>query len=861
LAAAEEKGRRSLIGVRALTNIYRRRLRAQIVSELLAGAGVAVAVALVFATLVANTSIAGSASALLHEIVGPATLQLRARGSEGFDERLLARVEHLPAVKQAAPVLEETARLHGPHGAQTTVLLVGADVSLATLDGLAQTLPISTLERSSIALTREGAEHTDVATSSKRAAGTPVSIDLRGGAVALKVGAVLGPEAIGAISQALVAVMPLEELQRIANLRHRISRILVEAKPGEERLAESELQTVAAGRVTVARVDQELQALRQVLKPGREATALFAVIATLLGFLLAFNAILLTAPARRQAIADFRLGGARRSVIVEMVLFQALCLGVVASLVGGLLGYILLRTTFHPRPGYLAQAFTLSGNTVIGAGSLALALAGGVFATCLASALPLLDLRRRRALDAVYTEGGEPGNVLSDKLAQRLALGAASLVAAATALFVADPSLALPASALLALASILVVPFVFALVLRVAGAIATRWERLTSLSVAIRALRATTLRSMALVATGAVALFGAAALGGARSDLLRGLQRGALANVADGDIWVANPGFTPETTPFAVDQSALRIARIPGVARVLPFQSAFADLGPRRVLILARPPGSGQQILRTQILAGNATAAIRELAEGGWIAISQPLASELHARIGKTLTLPTPSGIARLRVAATTTNLGWPGGALFMNAHDYARLWESHGATALVVQLSPRADPTATRQAIGSALGPVNGLDVITAATWTHRFNAAVGEGLGQLGEIATLLTLAAILALSAALTSAIWQRRRSLSGLRLSGARPARLRRILLAEVVLVLAAGCITGVLAGIYGQVILDGYLKHVTGFPASALAVRWRPVEVLIVVVVVVLALASAPGWSASRVSPALALGEE
>ena len=51
--------------------------------------------------------------------------------------------------------------------------------------------------------------------------------------------------------------------------------------------------------------------------------------------------MLLTVPERRQAIADLRLLGARRAQIVQMVLFQALCLGLAASLVGLLAGYAL----------------------------------------------------------------------------------------------------------------------------------------------------------------------------------------------------------------------------------------------------------------------------------------------------------------------------------------------------------------------------------------------------------------------------------------------------------------------------------------------------------------------------------------
>ena len=137
---------------------------------------------------------------------------------------------------------------------------------------------------------------------------------------------------------------------------------------------------------------------------------MFAAIGVLLGLLLAFNALLLTVPERRQAIADLRLTGIRRTAVVQMVLFQAVCLGLAATVVGLAAGYALSRGVFHQPTGYLAEAFTLSSATVVGALPLLVASVGGVLATCLASAVPLLDLRRGRARDAVYREAGVPGN-------------------------------------------------------------------------------------------------------------------------------------------------------------------------------------------------------------------------------------------------------------------------------------------------------------------------------------------------------------------------------------------------------------------------------------------------------------------
>jgi putative ABC transport system permease protein len=850
----------ALIAPSALINIYRRRLRIQAVPELLAGLGVAIAVALVLATLIANSSVAGSTSEVIHTVVGPANLQLRAQGPEGFEERTLSRVEALPGVSRAAPLLEATGTITGPHGRRVTVTLVGTDISLAILDGLAHTLPISTLAPSSLGMSDATARLLGIRTAPRQAREVPIRLDLRGTANQLKVATVLGPEAVGPISQAFAAVLSLQELQRVARLKGRVSRIFVQTKPGEEASVKRELQALVAGRITVAGSDQDLALLGQALRPGEQASALFAVIAILLGFLFAFNALLLTVPERRKAIADFRLGGARRSVIVEMVLFQALLLGLAASLVGALVGYLLAITVFQQTPGYLAQAFTLSSGTTIGAAVPLVAVGGGVLATCLASAVPLLDLRPGRSLDAVYFEEAEPGNRLGSRMRFRLVVAAVILLVLATCLFVLRPSLALLATALLALASVLAVPVIFDALLSAAAALVARFENLTSLSVALRALRTAALRSLALVATGTLALFGAVALGGARGDLLRGIEGYIHGFVGSPSIWVLNPRDPTAVDPLPV-QYTTRLAHLPGVANVRVFQDGYLDLGNRRVWILARPVGTTRELLQNQVVDGNTATAATRIEDGRWVALSSQLASERHVTVGDTVTLPTPTGDTAFRVAAITTNLTWSAGAVVMSTANYQRAWASSAPTAVQVQLKPGTSVSAAASAITRALGPGAGVAVLTSKSRVANTVSVGREGLSQLANIGALLVIAAILAMAAALTSALWQRRPSLAGLRLSGVRPARLRRILLLEAALMVGTGCLIGVIAGIYGQLIIDGYLTHVTGFPVASAFGSPYAAEVFGVVIGAALLIGLVPIWLVSNVSPGVALQDE
>jgi putative ABC transport system permease protein len=841
-----------------LLYLYRARLRVNAAQELMAAVGVAVAVALLFSTLVAGASISSSSEQVVRAVIGPANLQVRSRSSDGFDEGLLRTIKRLPGVEQAAPLLEQTATVSRSGGRSVTIDLAGTDPTLAILNGLAHKLPISALTSGTIGLSRTTANELGLPADPSRAGS--VDVRLRGSRFRLKVSAVLGPEAFGALSGARVAVMPTAQLQQLAGLPRRISRILVESSRGSQAKVRSALLRLAAGKLIVARADQDEQLLKQTLAPSNQASALFAAISALLGFLFAFNAMLLTVPERRQVIAGLRIEGTRRSAITQMVVFQALCLGIGASLAGVLAGYALSRGVFHQSPGYLAQAFTLGTGTVVGSAPLALAFAGGILATLLASLLPLFDLRPGRAFNAVYEEAGVGGNLLTRNGLRGLLALALGLLACATLLFSLAPSTTIVACVLLALATIAAVPVVFAGVLAGAEAVTSRRERMTLLPLALVSLRSTTLRSLALAATGALALFGSIALGGARNDLLRGIAHYTSNYVASADIWLVNPHDNQAVNDFASGNDASKIARTPGVRRVQSFQGSFLDVGNRRVWVIAWPSGTHASLLNEQIVDGSSSEAAKRLRSSGWATVSQVIATRRHVGVGDGLSIPTPSGNRVFRIAATTTNFGWSPGAIVLGGADYSRLWHTAAPSALGVEVARGASIPAVRRAIERSLGRASGLEVLTARERAASINSSASEGLGQLGDIATLLLLAAVLAMLAALGSSIWQRRVSLAALRLEGAAPSRLRRLLLVEVLLMLSAGCLTGAVAGIYGEFVIDSYLRHVTGFPVASGVVGRRPLEIFLIVVLTVLLVSVLPGWAASRVSPALALEE-
>jgi putative ABC transport system permease protein len=164
------------------------------------------------------------------------------------------------------------------------------------------------------------------------------------------------------------------------------------------------------------------------------------------------------------------------------------------------------------------------------------------------------------------------------------------------------------------------------------------------------------------------------------------------------------------------------------------------------------------------------------------------------------------------------------------------------------------------RQAIVHVLGPGVALKVQTSGERAAQADALARQGLGRMNQITLLLMIAAALAMAAAMGAAIWQRRPTLASLRIQSFTPRQLRSILLYESALVLGTGCLTGAIAGVYGHLLSDRFLRLTTGFPAPFSIEGFQVAGITLVIVVTALAVLTIPGYIASKVPPRLALQE-
>ncbi|HSZ71014.1 MAG TPA: ABC transporter permease [Solirubrobacteraceae bacterium] len=794
----------------AVAYLYAVRLKARtvLVQEAFAILGIAVGVGLLFASQIASASLNGSVRQLTSAVVGRSQYQLKARDLEGFNGALLGDVRRLPGVRAAVPVLEHPVNLIGPTGRQGAVELIATDPQDLHLAGslLRHLSPAQLAGQQALALPAPVAR--EIGAQSL----VPIKLQVGARAVPTLVATVLQSAEIGTLVHSPVAIAPLRYAQQLIGLPGRVSRIFVQAQPGREQEVLRGLRRLAAGRLNVEPALFDATLFEQAATPVNQSTETFAAICALVGFVFAYSAMLLTMPLRQAHIRRLRLFGATRAATVRALLLDALVLGGLGSLAGLALGELFAKLVFSAGPRYLSFAFPVGTQQVVTFKSLAIAILAGLLAAAIGVLTPLRDIWTRRE-HAGVPRSGSPARL-------RVALLSAGLLCLAltTTIFLAAPGSTIVAMATLTLTLLLLLPVLLDLTIALLDR-AQRRLGAVSLEIAAVELRSPSvrMRSLAIAATAAIAVFAGVTILGSRANLEGGLERGARQISSVTDVWVTPAGEQDQlaSTPFP-NTLAPALARLAGVRAVGLYRGGLLEDGDRRVWVLAPPSTAAHPFPPRELLAGNLALATARLRAGGWTVISQKLAEQRHLRIGEPYRLPAPRPTA-FRIAALITNLGWPPGAVVLNPTDFARAWESADVSAYNLALAPRASPATVAREARRALGPASGLIVQTASQRFHIERATVRSGLVQLNQISVLILFTGAFATALSLAAVIWQRRRRFALMKIQGFDRPVLWRALVWESAVLLGCSCLLGAAFGVYGQLLLSHALLNVTGFP--------------------------------------------
>jgi ABC-type lipoprotein release transport system permease subunit len=316
-------------------------------------------------------------------------------------------------------------------------------------------------------------------------------------------------------------------------------------------------------------------------------------------------------------------------------------------------------------------------------------------------------------------------------------------------------------------------------------------------------------------------------ISGSVADVQRAVRTGAAETLSGADLWVrvAGPNDVYATQQFPYADSQRRIELVPVVRSALPEWESFLDLPNRRLWVIGVLPQFPNPIAKSQLVNGDLADAERRLREGSWAVISQALAGERRLHLGDRFILPTPSGPASFRLAASVSNYGWLPGTVLMNGNDYRRLWRTPTASELAVALEPGIPLAQGKRAVEKALPSGSALLVQTTNERRSETRAVLGGTLSRLSDITVAVLAGAIVSVVAMMIAAVWQTRGRLDALLSIGMSTTQLARMVFYEGGLMLLTGCLLGLASGILAQGLADNWAHRIT-YTAVHFSPAWQ-----------------------------------
>jgi putative ABC transport system permease protein len=808
--------------VGGLSSLAFRSLAARRGRTALSVVGIALGIAVLFASLATDAGIAASIDRTVRDLVGRADLRVEAFGPNGLSADSLAAIEAAPGVTVAAPALQKRIYLlpavDDPDNAPPPVTVLGIDPGPeASVRDLAlwSGTPLSGPDAFQALITQTLAAANGTALGGtitvQGADGAPFDLTVVG--IIAGDGPILG-------SAGRTVILPLRTMQGLFDDRT-VSRVDIVAGEGATPAeAATAINVALTSQPYVLSSPSDVAAsLRGSTADFRSTTALIAAVALFVGAFLIFNTLSMTVSERVRELGLFRAAGATRRQLVGFVIVQAVILGILGALVGLVAGFVLaelmaidLRSIaaipferVDPSPGSLVAVVAIGLGVTIAAAIEPARRAGSIPPVeALRDRIDPATARRARLgwLIGVFVVVGIAGLLVWPRDAGMAGLARSGLVY------------------LVLLAAVLAAPFVVGVLARLAGLPFRGFlrveERLARASI-IRDRSRTTLTVGAL----AIGLAMVVAVGGAAHQS-RLAASAWLSEVIPGDELVTS------IRPIGLDEDVIGdLAAVTGVARVSPF-SVF-EVARDGVRIDAAAV-VGRDLLadgRLRFVDGDRTAALTGLDAGGVAVLPRSVAERTGLTVGSTLTLAVAEGlVVDLRVAGIVER-SLPGGvgeAVLVGWPDATAVFGVEGADVLAIRYAPgqiaAARPGFEAAARLAALEP-NPLETVAGAVDT-----ALGQVFGLFDALALVAVVVAALGIVNTLTVSVLERVRELGVLRAAGMTRGQVRRTVVVEAGILGIVGSILGIVTGLVAGailVLLAGGGRLILELPWTSIAV--------------------------------------
>jgi len=770
--------------------------------------GIALGVAIITATLVANQAAADAVHRAATELFGRADLRVRAFSETGLTARAVTTLRGLPGVEAASPITERRLQLTTLPGPDEQVfsgmLVIGID-------------PASDLEIRDPHLVAgrylSDSGGNEVMVNAHWASDHHLGVDdqlllsgAKAGAPALTIVGLMDDVGFGALGSGAVAVMPRATIED--QLASDTTTIVVAPVTSVDLVvAPGQMDTVQAGLdrsldepfvvETVATATAQLQRAQE----GFAGIAfLFGLVALAVGGFLVANTMSMTLSERSREIGLLRAAGTTARQILGIFGRQALALGTVGSLLGVLLGIAVAAAMI----GFLRSTrVILIDGLPLNPFSLLLALAVGIAVTVAAAGVPALLAARVGPLDALRPSR-QPVRSLWDRVRWLLALEIVLLLVGLATYPLSRGSASLPAI-LLAVSILVAGAAVVALGVEPIGRIVGRpFEWFFGAEGMLGRANLGRDRARAGLTVGAL-LIGLAAV----------VALGTVAETARGTAqrWVNSvlPGGYGVRLGIAVGRadigdeldsiSGLRIA-----TPIVEFPAIRVD-GPQRTEVSAAgiDPAVYAQTDSLLFTDGDRGAAFAALRKGGVVLVPAPVAQRDGLAVGDSmlLGLPGEDPVAFQVAGVIAYSIPSPGGDgdLLVSLADAKKVFGASDASLWALVPKDGTDASAFRQAVAEVAGRLAAAP-ITAADLAGDLSRSLDRFIGLFDALAFISVFIAALGIVNSLSMGVVERIREIAILRSHGMTVRQVQAMVVAEAAIM---GTIGGLAAAGVGLLV--------------------------------------------------------
>ena len=776
-------------------------LRKHRLRSVLTTAGITLGVALLVGMHTADDSVLRAFHDTMDRISGKAQLQVTA-GDAGFAEEVLDRVQSVPEVAAAAPVVESEADtgLKGEGKLLVVAVDMTGDRSLRAYDfdngdeDVIDDPLVFIAQPDSLILTRQFADRAGLRTGSK------VQLDTMDGPRQFTVRGLLKAGGMAQAYGGNLAVMDIYAAQKVFGRGRRFDRIDIALRDGVSlNQGQAAIRKAVGPGLEVDPPSGRTRDFQSLLGVYNLAIKISSAFALLIGMFIIYNSFSIAVTQRRSEIGILRALGATRGQIRTLFLLESAVAGAIGSAVGIGLGIAFAHSLTGLTGQVMSSLFGVrqhAQEAFLDPRLLAVAFVVGVATSMLAAFVPA---RNAASVEPVQALQKGKYQVLGRGESRFRRWAAAACIAGSLAClgFSQNREIFYAGVAMYIFAVLLLIPFLCQAMVRLLR-VPLKWVRPVEGALAADSLLQAPRRTSATVAALVLSLALVVGQGGSAAGSWVAIDEW-VDNVLNPDLFVATDrNFGVRNFHFPASMEA-ELESVPGIAEVQPVRSVRVQYQGLPMMVVGVEEAKLNHRVRRHIIAGDRETMERLCAEGKGAIVAENLAALARLHLGDHIGIPTPTGILDLPVVGVVRDLSNQLGTVFIDRAAYARAFQDDSIDIFRVYLKPGASAENVRSQIVERLGSQKHLIVMLNGEVRAFINDLMNQWFGMTYLQVLVAVAVAVLGIINTLTVSITDRRRELGVLRAVGALRTQIRHTIWMEACTIGVIGLVLGLVAG--------------------------------------------------------------